>query len=326
MQVRIEEPLSSGRAASPSVNATPQRVSPLTAIRAVRTQFSALESGFKFPPVLDFVHSELSVSSNNAPVRAYEQALTGLLERLDAIESDGDEEVRDVRREVVREVERALEDVERKVKEQAPQVPVPEVAKEESSGRDIESEVPNPNASTTADVPPALVLIAEDTKPTQFDVASVASHPDADIDVAISGEYETGSPDAGSSEAAIAEVDGAAPAAPPKGEDSIHSAADLEAVPASEDVSDSIATITSTPTPAVPAPRPSNKSASSPPAPETFLTSMSHDQFTFPPRPAFSQSNAGSGVANDDDAILVDRSSEGGSVKGVEEEWTEFDA
>ena len=322
MQVRIEEPLSSGRAASPSVNAIPERVSPLTAIRAVRTQFSALESGFKFPSVLDFVHSELAVSSKSAPVRAYEQALTGLLERLDAIESDGDEEVRDVRREVVREVERALEDVERKVKEQAPQVPVPEAAKEESSRRDIESEVAKPNTSITPDAAPALIDIAEEAKPTQLSVASVVSQADVDIDVAISGEYETGSADAESSEAVVAEVDGAAPAAPAKGEASIHSAADLEAVPASEDVSDSIATIT----PAVPAPRPLNKSASSPPAAEAFLTSMSHDQYTFPPRPAFSQSNTGPGVAHDDDAILVDRSSEGGSVRGVEEEWTEFDA
>jgi hypothetical protein len=71
-------------------------------------------------------------------VRAYEHALNGLLGRLDAIESDGNEEVRDVRRGVVREVERALKEVERKVKEQIPQAPVPEVTKRGAS--DVESE------------------------------------------------------------------------------------------------------------------------------------------------------------------------------------------
>ena len=129
MQVKVEDPTSSRRGASvtsTSISAPVlEPVSPLTSIRAVRTQFSALESAFKFPPILDIDHSVLAVTSNNVPVRAYEHALNGLLERLDAIESDGNEEVRDVRREVVREVERALEEVERKVKEQAPQAPVP---------------------------------------------------------------------------------------------------------------------------------------------------------------------------------------------------------
>jgi vacuolar-type H+-ATPase subunit E/Vma4 len=55
-------------------------------------------------------------------VRAYEYALNGLLERLDAIESDDDEKIRDARRKAVREVEKALEDVERKVKERAPRL------------------------------------------------------------------------------------------------------------------------------------------------------------------------------------------------------------
>ena len=90
-QVKVEDPSSSGRAASPSPKATsitisapvPEPVSPLTSIRAVRTQFSALESAFKFPPILDFDHSEFAATSNNAPVRAYEHALNGLLERLD---------------------------------------------------------------------------------------------------------------------------------------------------------------------------------------------------------------------------------------------------
>lgn len=48
------------------------------------------------------------------------------------------------------------------------------------------------------------------------------------------------------------------------------------------------------------------------------LMSLSHDQFTFLPRPAFSQSSTNSGVPHDDGAILVDNSSKGGSVS---DEW-----
>src|SRR5258707_5603271 len=137
-------------------------ISPLTTVRAVRTQFSALESAFKFPAVLDFDHAELAVTSNNAPVRVYEHALNGLLERLDAIESDGNEEVRDVRREVVREVERALEEVERKVKEKAPQAPVPEVTKEEAG----EGEKEKPGAFATPKVSPGCTELPPNAKPT----------------------------------------------------------------------------------------------------------------------------------------------------------------
>jgi hypothetical protein len=333
MQVKVEDPSFSGRAASPSRNATSpsvsaavaEPVSPLTSIRVVRSQFSALESAFKFPPILDFEHSELAVSSNNAPVRAFQYALNGLLERLDAIESDGNEEVRDVRREVVREVERALEEVDRKIKEQVPQPPVPEVTKQEAS--DVERE--DPGASATLVVTPVVVHITEAAKPTLPNLADVASEADADIGAAVFAEYQSASPVAGRSGVVVTEGDTGAGAAPANGEASTVSDDDTEAVRASEDGSDSIATITPAPVaPAVPVPSSSNKSASpSAAAAETFLTSLSHDQFTFPPRPAFSQSSTNSGVPHDDDAVLLDNSSEGGSGRSVEDEWTtEFDA
>lgn len=313
--MKVEGPSSSGRAASPTRN-VPEPVSPLTSIRTVRTQFSALETAFKLPPILDFDHSELAVTPNNAPVRAYEQALNGLLERLDAIESDGNEEVRDVRREVVREVERALEEVERKVKEQAPQAPVPEVTKQEA--KDVESE--DLSGSATEVALPAVVHVTEAAKPTLPNLVPVTSEADADVDVAVSAEYESASPVAAPSGVEIAERDGTG-AARANGE--APSSDDTEAVPASEDASDSIATITPAPvSPAVSVPSFSNhKSAStSTAAAETFLTALSHDQFTFPPRPAFSQSSTNSGA--DDDAILLDNSSEGGSVRSAEDEWT----
>ena len=310
MQVKVEVPSSSGRAASPTRKASvsaavPEPVSPLTSIRAVRTQFSALESEFKFPTILDFDHSEPVVTSNNAPVRAYELALNGLLKRLDAIESDGNEEVRDVRREVVREVERALEEVERKVKEQALQALVPEVTKQEASN--VESE--DPSASVTQAVPPVVVHVTEAANPPAANLAPVASRADADVDIAISAEYQSASPVATSSGVAVTERDNE----------------DTEAVPASEDASDSIVTITSAP--AVPVSSSSNKSASSAAGAETFLTSLSHNQFSFPPRPAFPQSITNSGVSHNDDVVVADNSTEGGSMRSMDDEWTtEFDA
>jgi hypothetical protein len=330
MQVTVEVPSSSGSAGSrtrkvtfASVSATaPEPVSPLTSIRAVRTQFSALESGFKFPPILDFDHSELAATSNNAPVRAYELALNGLLERLDAIESDGDEEVRDVRREVVREVERALEEVERKVKEEAPQTSVPEVTEQEA--REVDTE--DASISATQAIPPAVVHVTQSADSTLVDaapLAPVASQAGGDIDVAISAVDQPGSAVATPSGVVVGERDSATGASPANGE------AATEAVPASEYASDSIVTVApAAVTPAVPVPSSPHKSASTSTAgAETFLTSLSHDQFTFPPRPAFSESSTNSGVSHEDDAVVVDNSSEDGSMRSVEDEWTtEFDA
>lgn len=300
---------SSGRAASPARGAAStfstspafQPVSPLTAVRAVRTQLSALESAFRFPAVLDFDHSELAVSATNAPVRAHEHALNALLEQLDAIESDGDEEIRDVRREVVREVERALEDVERKVREQARQVPGPEVTKEEVKGYDVQSEESSPQ-----------------------DLAPVDTPADADVDLAISVEYQSPSAVAESSEVRAAELDGATLAPSSKGEALTVDAVDSEAVPVSEDASDSVATITASHAP--PAASPANITAPASPAPETFLTSISHDQFTFPPKPSSYSASASASSEAHDDAVLVDDSSEGGSLRSVEDAWSEVDA
>jgi hypothetical protein len=316
MQVRIEEPSSSGRAASPACSSAstsnstvvPRPTSPLITIRAVRSQFSALESAFKFPPVLDFDHSELAVTPNNAPVRAYEHALNGLLEQLDAIESDGDEEVRNVRREVVREVERALEDVEQKVREQTPQAPVQEVTKEEVNGYEVESGSEEAETRVTEEVLPVKVFPSvEEGKGTLPDLAALGSPGEAGIDVAAYEEYCAAS--------AVAEENnvGSARVTTPDGADGEVAADGFG------DPSCSTGTITRV-TPAVPVPSPTDGS----PDPETFLTSMSHDQFTFPPK-LLSQSGTGA-TETHDDAVLVEDSSEGGSVKGAEDGWSEVDA
>ncbi|KAH7345718.1 hypothetical protein B0J17DRAFT_713267 [Rhizoctonia solani] len=57
-----------------------------------------------FYPIL-----KLAYTPNNAPLHGYEHALTGLLTRLDAVESYGDDGVRRARKEAVKTIERALE-------------------------------------------------------------------------------------------------------------------------------------------------------------------------------------------------------------------------
>ncbi|OBZ74366.1 hypothetical protein A0H81_05492 [Grifola frondosa] len=101
----------------------------LAQIKDVEKALHTLESTFQFPEHLDFnlVSSSasndsdsedgLAYTSNNTPVHVYEHALNELLTRLDAVESGGDLEVRRLRKEVVKEVECALHEVEQKVEE-----------------------------------------------------------------------------------------------------------------------------------------------------------------------------------------------------------------
>ena len=255
----------------PTPGPIPQPVSPLTTIRAIRNQLSALESAFKFPAVVDFDQSVLAVSPNNAPLRAYENTLNGLLEQLDAIESDGDEEVRNTRREVFREVEKALEDLERKIIENSPKL---QVAKDvEVKGYNVEPEELEATAVQDA-VPVEATFVAEDVETTELSAAEDASSLDDD-----------------------------------------------ETAPVLRDSSESVATIKATP-----ASGPSSGlDAPASPAPATFLTSTSHDQFTFPPRHSYSDSGASSAGVQDD-AVFVDNSEEGEFVKSGEVGWSQVDA
>ncbi|TBU40531.1 hypothetical protein BD309DRAFT_1082690 [Dichomitus squalens] len=104
-------------------NARRARKLSLAEIKEVEDALRKLETTFEFPAQLDFVSdplpspSALGYTTNNAPVHAYEHALNQLLTRLDAVESIGDDEVRGRRREVVKEVERALEAMERRIEE-----------------------------------------------------------------------------------------------------------------------------------------------------------------------------------------------------------------
>ena len=106
----------------PSPTSPTPRTAPssLSIIEDIRIALTKLSDGFSLPPSLDFSDDEpdgLAYTPTNAPVRVYEHALNRLLEQLDAVQSDGDEEVRVVRRAAVKEVERTIEDVEKRVRE-----------------------------------------------------------------------------------------------------------------------------------------------------------------------------------------------------------------
>jgi hypothetical protein len=106
----------------PSPTSPTPRTAPssLSIIEDIRSALTKLSDGFSLPSSLDFSDDEpdgLAYTPANAPVRVYEHALNRLLEQLDAVESDGDEEVRVVRRAAVKEVEKTIEDVEKRVRE-----------------------------------------------------------------------------------------------------------------------------------------------------------------------------------------------------------------
>ncbi|KAH9943890.1 hypothetical protein B0H21DRAFT_747422 [Amylocystis lapponica] len=107
----------------------------LNEIQEIENTLCALEASFVLPTNLDFTpplspapseagsskdmgsENGLAYTANNSPVHSYEHSLNGLLTRLDAVESGGDLEVRGRRKEVVRRVENALQDVGRRVEE-----------------------------------------------------------------------------------------------------------------------------------------------------------------------------------------------------------------
>ncbi|PCH43112.1 hypothetical protein WOLCODRAFT_153174 [Wolfiporia cocos MD-104 SS10] len=121
------------------------RTHALRTISELRARFAALAADFRLPTALDFVlaagghvsvpvaallrahapqpdaragsRPELAYTSQNAPVHAYLEELSRLLSALDAVESHGVVEVRDRRKQLVREVEAEAQRVERCVAE-----------------------------------------------------------------------------------------------------------------------------------------------------------------------------------------------------------------
>ncbi|KAF8259004.1 hypothetical protein EI94DRAFT_1707471 [Lactarius quietus] len=107
--------------------------------------------------LLNFDQSVLGVFPNNAPLHAYEHSLEGHLQRLDAIESDGDE--RSLQR--VREVEKSLEDLVPRVNVKSPKLQATKDVKVKGYNVEAEElETPYVQDSTAVDVSP---LGANDT-------------------------------------------------------------------------------------------------------------------------------------------------------------------
>lgn len=112
-----------------SAQVTKDVASSIEAVRNVDAALCTLQSEFVFPVQLDFTPTQSPASSDsesslarrlaytscNAPVRYYEQSLSGLLAQLDSIESFGHEDLRKLRKSVVEAVESALEELEREV-------------------------------------------------------------------------------------------------------------------------------------------------------------------------------------------------------------------
>ncbi|KAJ7275522.1 hypothetical protein B0H12DRAFT_1066353 [Mycena haematopus] len=125
-------PTSESKGKAPAPAPVKDVASSTAEVHAIDASFTTLANEFVFPPQLDFstsrtasptrnttaeesVIAKLSYSTQNQPVRFYHQALIGLLTRLDAVDSFGDEGLRHERKEVVGRVEGAMDEVERVV-------------------------------------------------------------------------------------------------------------------------------------------------------------------------------------------------------------------
>ncbi|KAF8335783.1 uncharacterized protein EI90DRAFT_257379 [Cantharellus anzutake] len=100
----------------------------LSRIAALRSQYDSIRDSFALPEHPDFArspsgspspsprssisHPPLLYTKTNAPILAHEEALTRLLTKLDAVESNGDHKVRNARRALAKDVEKHSNDLE----------------------------------------------------------------------------------------------------------------------------------------------------------------------------------------------------------------------
>ena len=180
------------------------RTTSLSFIQRVRNNLTNLQTDFILPTELDHyapfaddhddATSPLSASSSsltklipytgtNKPVYKYENELNGLLEELDRIDSHGDAEVRDKRKETVKAIERALEGVEHVVSEAVRErlsmvAPSPPVVEVPPKGFDVDEDViEGAVAASTEEQVDALVAVDNaaapgDLTPTQQEAAA----------------------------------------------------------------------------------------------------------------------------------------------------------
>ncbi|QRW23435.1 BAG domain protein [Rhizoctonia solani] len=149
------------------------------AIQSILSSFATLQSEFTFPTHIDFLPGpspKLAYTANNAPVHGYEHALTGLLTKLDGVESYGDAEVRRARKEAVNAIERELERLDKMKTDAWKNTNEPQA--EVSAMEACESEI------GTAEVDPVSVPLPEDmdlendsTEAMDSDERTVDEHP-----------------------------------------------------------------------------------------------------------------------------------------------------
>ncbi|GAA5854874.1 hypothetical protein JCM8547_004104 [Rhodosporidiobolus lusitaniae] len=153
-------------ASAPPAEPQDPRFNSLQQLDLLRQKLDSLLSSFSPPPpsTLTFTPTSTSLSpklaftSENAPVHAYEEALTKLLVELDGVDSLGEEEIRKRRKGMVKEVEGELERVEREVRRGAWEVQHAGgregVASEENGGKaplppPLPHPVPTPSSSSS---------------------------------------------------------------------------------------------------------------------------------------------------------------------------------
>ncbi|KAF5357584.1 hypothetical protein D9758_007478 [Tetrapyrgos nigripes] len=206
----------------------------IKAVRNIEAAFLALQSDFVFPLKLDFtptsspaslpvslppvsepmstlspnpLTTKLAYTSKNHAVRYYEQMLSSLLSDLDSVESFGNDEVRNRRKQVVGRVERALEELEEEVEgrwkvwaeKQAPEVKeavkVEEEVKEETEKQQLKEETKEEVKLKTeereAEVQPAEEVadtVEVETRDENADVEEREPHSiPTELDVVLSG-------------------------------------------------------------------------------------------------------------------------------------------
>ncbi|KAF9033299.1 hypothetical protein BDZ89DRAFT_1063037 [Hymenopellis radicata] len=178
----------------------------LATVNSIETAYRSLVDEFTFPNHLDFtpisspassdaeqsLTSRLAYTARNAPLRYYEQALSGLLAELDCVESFGHEELRAKRKEVVGLVEGALEDLERevegrlRVKDAKEREAIKASVLTEDSRMPIEVAATPAEAvvaTTPAEVVAAAATPAEIVAPAEFVDSSTPSHVDISVPV-----------------------------------------------------------------------------------------------------------------------------------------------
>ena len=191
----VSIPVSSPSHSAPASNADPVEQAN-KAIDAIEERFVNINYDFVFPSAPDFSPAtssapvpELTFSPSNAPIHTYEHALNAFLTDLDAVDSAGDENVREKRRDVVERIEAKLVEVDEKKRaaweKVRPSMPAPAEAaavkaEEEVKGYDIE--VPAEVEAKVLDEVEAVAKKASEPTAVPEPSAAVAAEEKAEVE------------------------------------------------------------------------------------------------------------------------------------------------